>query len=147
MRHRNAGSKLGRKTDHRRALLRNLVTSLIQEERIVTTVPKAKAIRPLAERMITLGKTETLHARRLAAAYLMTPASVKKLFDTLSARFTQREGGYVRITHMGYRIGDGADMAMVELMGSELKEKAPDKKEKKKKKEEDKDKKEAAASS
>ena len=146
MRHRNAGWKLGRNTSHRRALLRNLVTSLIERERIVTTVPKAKALRPLAEKMITLGKTETLHARRQAAAYLMTPDSVKKLFDTLSARFTQRTGGYVRITHMGFRAGDGADMAMVELVGSELKEKAPDKKEKKKKKEIDKEK-EAAASS
>ena len=135
MRHRNAGWKLGRNTSHRRSLLRNLVTSLIERERIVTTVPKAKALRPLAEKMITLGKTETLHARRQAAAFLMTPASVKKLFDTLSARFTQRQGGYVRITHMGSRAGDGADLAMVELVGSELKEKAP---EKKKKKEEEK---------
>jgi large subunit ribosomal protein L17 len=134
MRHRNAGWKLGRNTSHRRALLRNLVTSLIERERIVTTVPKAKALRPLAEKMITLGKAESLHARRQAAAYLTSPASVKKLFETISARFGQREGGYVRIIHMGSRAGDGADMAMVELIGSELKEKAPDKKEKKKKK-------------
>ena len=132
MRHRNAGWKLGRKTDHRRALLRNLVTSLIERERIVTTVPKAKALRPLAEKMITLGKAESLHARRQAAAYLETPASVKKLFDTLAARFGSRAGGYVRITHMGFRKGDGADLAMVELIGSELKEKAPEKKKKKK---------------
>lgn len=130
MRHRNAGWKLGRNTSHRKALLRNLVTSLIERERIVTTVPKAKALRPLAEKMITLGKTETLHARRQAAAYLMSPASVKKLFDTISARFTQRAGGYVRITHLGFRVGDGADLAMVELVGSELKEKAPEKKKK-----------------
>ncbi len=132
MRHRNAGWKLGRKTDHRRALLRNLVTSLIERERIVTTVPKAKALRPLAEKMITLGKAESLHARRQAAAYLETPASVKKLFDTIAARFGSRNGGYVRITHMGFRKGDGADLAMVELVGSELKEKAPEKKKKKK---------------
>src|ERR1039458_2530267 len=124
MRHRNAGWKLGRNTSHRRALLRNLVTSLIERERIVTTAPKAKALRPLAEKIIPLVKTETLHARRQAAAYLMTPASVKKLFDTLSARFGQRQGGYVRITHLGFRAGDGADMAMIELVGSELKEKA-----------------------
>jgi len=135
MRHRNAGWKLGRNTSHRRSLLRNLVTSLIERERIITTVPKAKALRPLAEKMITLGKTETLHARRQAAAYLTTPASVQKLFDTISARFGQREGGYTRITHLGFRSGDGADMALIELIGSELKEKAP---EKKKKKEEEK---------
>ena len=90
MRHRNAGWKLGRKTDHRRALLRNLVTSLIEKERIVTTVPKAKALRPLAEKMITLGKAETLHARRQAAAYLKSPVSVKKLFETIAVRFGAR---------------------------------------------------------
>ena len=130
MRHLNAGWKLGRNTSHRRALLRNLVTSLIERERMVTTVAKAKALRPLAEKMITLGKAETLHARRQAAAFLETPASVKKAFDTLSARFMGRNGGYVRITHLGWRAGDGADMALVELVGSELKEKAPEKKKK-----------------
>lgn len=135
MRHRNAGVKLGRNTSHRRALLRNLVTSLIERERIVTTVPKAKALRPLAEKMITLGKAESLHARRQAAAYLMTPQSVKKLFETIATRFGSREGGYIRISHLGFRQGDGADMAMVELVGSELKEKAPEKKKKKEKEE------------
>ena len=133
MRHRNAGWKLGRNTSHRRALLRNLVTALVERERITTTVPKAKALRPLAEKMISLGKTETLHARRQAAAFLETPASVKKLFDSLSARFADRNGGYVRITHLGWRKGDGADMAMVELVGSELKEKTPEKKKKRQK--------------
>lgn len=133
MRHRNATWKLGRNTSHRRALLRNLVTSLIERERIVTTVPKAKALRPLAEKMITLGKAESLHARRQAAAYLMNPASVKKLFETIAARFGGRDGGYIRITHLGFRQGDGADMAMVELIGSELKEKTPEKKKKKEK--------------
>ncbi|OFW08249.1 MAG: 50S ribosomal protein L17 [Acidobacteria bacterium RIFCSPLOWO2_12_FULL_59_11] len=131
MRHLNAGRKLGRNPSHRRALLRNLVTALMERERITTTLPKAKALRPLAEKMITLGKTETLHARRQAAAFLETPDSVKKVFDTLSARFSDRNGGYVRITHLGWRIGDGADMALVELVGSELKEKAPQKKKKK----------------
>jgi large subunit ribosomal protein L17 len=139
MRHRNAGSKLGRNTSHRRALLRNLVTSLIERERIVTTVPKAKALRPLAEKMITLGKAESLHARRQAASYLQTPQSVKKLFETISTRFGSREGGYLRIIHLGFRQGDGADMAMVELLGSELKEKAPEKKKKKQKAEEPKE--------
>ncbi|MBI2818226.1 MAG: 50S ribosomal protein L17 [Acidobacteria bacterium] len=136
MRHRNAGVKLGRNTSHRKALLRNLVTSLIERERIVTTVAKAKALRPLAEKMITLGKTESLHARRQAASYLMTPASVKKLFESIATRFGAREGGYIRISHLGFRQGDGADMAMVELIGSELKEKAPEKKKKKQKAEE-----------
>lgn len=131
MRHLTAGRKLGRNPSHRRALLRNLVTALIERERITTTLPKAKALRPLAEKMITLGKTETLHARRQAAAFLETPDSVKKVFDTLSARFSDRNGGYVRITHLGWRVGDGADMALVELVGSELKEKAPQKKKKK----------------
>jgi len=131
MRHLNAGWKLGRNTSHRRALLRNLVTSLIVEERMVTTVAKAKALRPWAEKMITLGKAETLHARRQAGAFLKTPASIKKVFDTLSARFMGRSGGYVRITHLGWRVGDGAEMALVELVGSELKEKAPEKKKKK----------------
>jgi large subunit ribosomal protein L17 len=104
----------------RKALLRNLVTSVILEERVVTTVPKAKAVKPLVEKMITLGKTDTLHARRQAASYLMTPASVKKLFDTLGTRFGQRPGGYTRIVRIGPRKGDGAEQAMLELVGSEL---------------------------
>ena len=133
MRHLKAGWKLGRNTSHRRALLRNLVTSLLEKERILTTVVKAKALRPLAEKMITLGKAESLHARRQAAAFLNSPASVKKLFDSLSARFATQNGGYVRITRVGWRAGDGADMALVELVGSELKEKAPAKKKKKEK--------------
>ena len=126
MRHRRAGWKLGRNTSHRRALLRNLVTSLMEHERITTTVPKAKAMRPWAEKMITLGKAETLHARRQAAAFLLSPASVKKVFDTLAPRFSSRNGGYLRITRLGARSGDGAEMAKVELVGSELKEKAPE---------------------
>jgi large subunit ribosomal protein L17 len=105
----------------------------MERERIETTVAKAKALRPLAEKMITLGKAESLHARRQAAAFLQTPASVKKVFDSLSARFSGRTGGYVRITKLGWRSGDGAEMAMVELVGSELKEKAPEKKKKKEK--------------
>lgn len=119
MRHRVAGWKLGRNTSHRRALLRNLVTSLILEERIETTVPKAKAMRPHVERMITLGKRGDLAARRQAAAYLMTDAAVKKLFDTVSPRFGDREGGYLRIIHSGWRQGDGGQKALIELLGSE----------------------------
>jgi large subunit ribosomal protein L17 len=119
MRHKVAGWKLGRNTSHRRSLLRNLVTSLIVEERIETTVPKAKALRPLAEKMITLGKRGDLSARRQAGAYLMTKAAVNKLFDTVAPRFGDREGGYLRIVRAGWQKGDGADKAFVELLGSE----------------------------
>jgi large subunit ribosomal protein L17 len=119
MRHRKAGTKLGRNTSHRRALLRNLVTSLIMEERIQTTVPKAKAMRPLVERMITLGKRGDLNARRQAAGFLMTRESVDKLFGTVSPRMGDRSGGYLRILHAGWKKGDGAELAIIELMGSE----------------------------
>jgi len=100
-------------------LLRNLVTSLILEERIETTVPKAKAMRPRVEKMITLGKRGDLAARRQAHAYLMTSAAVDKLFDTIGPRFGDREGGYLRIVRIGWQKGDGADKAFVELLGSE----------------------------
>ncbi len=119
MRHRVAGWKLGRNTEHRRALLRNLVTSLIVEERIETTVPKAKAMRPHVEKMITLGKNGSVAARRQAAAYLMTSEAVDKLFDTISPRFGDREGGYLRIVRTGFRPGDGGEKAFIELLGSE----------------------------
>jgi large subunit ribosomal protein L17 len=119
MRHRRAGWKLGRNTEHRRALLRNLVTSLIVEERIETTVTKAKAMRAHVEKMITLGKRGDVAARRQAAAYLMTRDAVDKLFDTVSPRFGDRNGGYVRIIRGGFRKGDGGDIAFVELLGSE----------------------------
>ena len=119
MRHKVAGYKLGRTTSHRRALLRNLVTSLILEERIETTVPKAKAMRPVAEKMITLGKRGDLAARRQAHAYLMTSAAVDKLFETIGPRFGDREGGFLRIVRAGWQKGDGADKAFVELLGSE----------------------------
>ncbi|HEY1204026.1 MAG: 50S ribosomal protein L17 [Bryobacteraceae bacterium] len=120
MRHRVDGYKLGRSLAARRSLLRNLVTSVIEHERVITTVPKAKATKPLVERMITLAKKDTLAARRQAAAYLQTPAAVKKLFDTLGSRFGQRAGGYARIVRLGPRKGDGAEQAMLELVGSEL---------------------------
>jgi len=126
MRHRVGGYKLKRPVDSRNALLRNLATSVIVEERVVTTITKAKAVRPLVEKMITLGKQDTLHSRRQAAAVLRTPASVKKLFDTLGTRFGQRNGGYTRITHLGPRKGDGAEQALLELVGSELVKRAAD---------------------
>src|SRR5690349_8666032 len=119
MRHLKAGWKLGRNTSHRRALLRNLVTSLILEERIETTVVKAKAMRPHVEKMITLGKRGDLAARRQAASYLMTGDAVKKLFDTLAPRYGDRNGGYLRIVRSAWQKGDGADKAFIELLGSE----------------------------
>jgi len=120
MRHRVGGYKLKRPVDSRNALLRNLATSVILQERVITTVPKAKAVRPLVEKVITLAKRDTLHTRRQAAAVLKTPASVKKLFDSLGTRFGQRNGGYTRIVRLGPRKGDGAEQAMIELVGSEL---------------------------
>lgn len=120
MRHRVHGRKLGRPTPYRRALLRSLCTSLFEHERITTTVQKAKEVRPLAEKLITLGKRESLHARRQAAAFLLKAAVVQKLFDTIATRFADRNGGYTRIVKLGYREGDGADLAILELLGSEL---------------------------
>ena len=119
MRHKVAGYKLGRTTSHRRSLLRNMATSLIMEERIETTVPKAKALRPTVEKMITLGKRGDLAARRQATAYLMTDEAVHKLFDTIGPRFGDRNGGYTRIVRTAWQKGDGADKAFIELLGSE----------------------------
>ncbi len=126
MRHKVDGFKLGRNISARRSLLRGLVTAVIENERIVTTVPKAKAAKPLVEKMITLAKRDTLHARRQAAAFLQTPASVQKLFDKLGTRFSQRTGGYTRVVRLGWRKGDGAETAVLELVGSELVKRAAD---------------------
>jgi large subunit ribosomal protein L17 len=131
MRHLNSGSKLGRNPAHRRATLRNLVTNVIERERVTTTLTRAKAARPLLERMITLGKKDTLQTRRQAAAFLMTPAATQKLFRDIAPRFSDRSGGYTRIVAAGWRVGDGAKVAILELIGSELKKK--EKKEKAKK--------------
>ena len=123
MRHLISGHKLGRQPAHRRATLRNLVTNLIEKERIHTTLLRAKAARPLAERMITLGKRDSLHARRQAAGFLTTPDATKKLFSDLAPRFADRPGGYTRIVRVGWRIGDGAELAVLEFIGSDLKKK------------------------
>ena len=119
MRHKIAGRKLGRNPSHRRAMLRNLVTSFLQHERLVTTLPKAKELRPLAEKMITLGKRDTLHVRRQVSAYLLDDSTAKKVFDTIAPRFSDRPGGYSRIVRLGPRVGDGADVAVIELLGSD----------------------------
>ena len=119
MRHGKALRKLGRTTAHRMSLLRNLSTSFFDKERIRTTLPKAKELRPFAERLITLARRDTLHSRRLVARSIQDRAVVKKLFDTLGPRFAQRPGGYSRILKLGWREGDGAEMAILELLGSE----------------------------
>ncbi len=124
MRHRKGGFKLQRNPSARRALLRGLTTSLILHERIETTVTKAKAVRPTVEQVITLAKRDTLHARRQAAAYLFEPKAVKKLFDTIGPRFADRQGGYTRIMRLGTRSGDGAETAILELLGAQLEKKA-----------------------
>jgi len=130
MRHRVAHRKLGRTTPHRIALLRNLATALFEKERIRTTLPKAKELRPFAEKLVTLAKRETdrLHARRQAARDLQDPTVVKKLFDTIGARFATRPGGYTRILRLGPRKGDGAEMAYIELVGYEYKPAGKDEK-------------------
>ena len=127
MRHRNYGRKLSRNTEHRRALLRNLVTSLILTERIETTVAKAKAARPVVERMIALGKRGDLHSRRLAASYLLSPAALKLLFGDFAQRYADRKGGFTRIVRTGWRKGDGADLPVLELVGSEVLQKLAEK--------------------
>lgn len=116
MRHRNAGRKLGRTSSHRDAMLRNMVTSLLEQERIVTTVPKAKEARRVTEQMITLGKRGDLHARRQALAYIRSKDIVAKLFDEISTQYASRQGGYTRIIRTGTRAGDAAPMAIIELV-------------------------------
>ena len=116
MRHRKSGRKLGRRSEHRTAMLRNIVTSLLDMERIVTTVPKAKEVRRVAEQMITLGKRGDLHARRQAMAYIRSKEVVAKLFDQLSSQYADRQGGYTRIIRTGFRAGDAAPMAILELV-------------------------------
>ena len=120
MKHKVAGFKLKRNVAARNSLLRGLVTSVSESDFVITTVPKAKAVRPLVDKMITLAKEDTLHSRRQAAAFLRTPASVQKLFDKLGTKFGQRNGGYTRIVRLGWRKGDGAELAKLELVGTEL---------------------------
>lgn len=130
MRHLVKKKKLGRNTAQRRALLRSLVTSFLEKERIRTTLAKAKAAKPLAEKMITLAKKDTLHAKRQTLRFIYKKPVVKKLFEELGPRFSERPGGYTRIVKIGPRAGDGAEMAILELIGSEFEKKAKKKKEK-----------------
>jgi len=115
MRHLNAGRKLNRTSAHRKALFRNLVTSLLEHEHVRTTDAKAKELRGVADRMITLGKRGTLHARRQALAFIRSETVVKKLFDEVAARFKDRPGGYTRVVKLGHRHGDAAPMSIIEL--------------------------------
>ena len=125
MRHLNGYRKLGRDSSHRRAMLRNMATSLVLHERIETTVPKAKELRGIVDRMITLGKRGDLHARRMAASYLFDDEAVSKVFGDLADRFRTRPGGYTRILKKGFRFGDGADIALLELVDFQVKGSSP----------------------
>ena len=116
MRHKHGYNKLGRDSAHRRAMLRNMATSLINEGRITTTLPKAKELRSVVEKMVTLGKKGSLHNRRQAASYLFDKKSVHVLFEELAPRFKERPGGYTRILRRGIRFGDGAKMATIEFV-------------------------------
>lgn len=126
MRHRHGGRKLNRTSSHRRAMFRNMATSLLKHEQIRTTLPKAKALRGVVERMITLGKRGDLHARRQALGYLNDETVVRKLFDTLGPRYTERPGGYTRVLKAGFRYGDSAPMAVIELVDRDGAEKGKD---------------------
>ena len=120
MRHNNAGRRLGRTTSHRVAMFRNMVTSLLNHEKITTTDAKAKEIRSVAEKMITLGKRGDLHAMRLAASYIREKSVVNKLFTTIAPRYKDRSGGYTRIIKLGIRQGDNAAISLIELVEEEM---------------------------
>jgi len=119
MRHLKSGRQLSRNSSHRWALMRNLITALLREEKIKTTDPKAKELRRWVDRVITLGKRGDLHARRQAAAIIFDKTVVQKLFDTIGPRFKDRPGGFTRIIKLGIRHGDAAQMALIELVGGE----------------------------
>lgn len=126
MRHKLSGRKLQRKTGHRKALLRNMAASLIKHEQITTTAPKAKELRPYVEKLITLAKRGGLSNRRLAQSRLLDETQLKKLFDTLADRYSDREGGYTRIVKAGIRASDAAPMAVIELVDRDIDAKGQD---------------------
>src|SRR3546814_7623429 len=119
MRHGNSGRKLHRTASHRQAMFKNMAAALIKHEQIVTTLPKAKELRPVVEKMITLAKRGDLHARRLAFARLRDEAMTRKLFEVLADRYRERQGGYTRVLKAGFRYGDAAPMAVIELRSEE----------------------------
>ena len=125
MRHGMVNRKLGRTSSHRNAMFRNQLASLIDKERIITTLPKAKELRPQIERLITLGKNDSVHARRQAERVVGDDAIVGKLFDTIGPRFAERPGGYTRIIKLGARRGDAAEMAILEFVGYEIAKEEP----------------------
>src|ERR671922_1399711 len=131
MRHNRAGRRLGRTTSHRIAMFRNMVTSFLNHEKITTTDAKAKELRSIAEKMITLGKRGDLHAMRQAAAYIRDKKVVTKLFSTIAPRFKERDGGYTRIVKLGIRPGDNAPLSVIELVEEQMEQKAPKQKPKK----------------
>jgi large subunit ribosomal protein L17 len=133
MRHRKAGRKLGRTSSHRKAMMRNLVTSLLNHEKIITTDAKAKELRSVADKMITLGKRGSLHARRQALSFIRDRKVTDKVFGELSPRYSEREGGYTRIIKTGNRIGDNAPLSIIELIPEVKKETKKPKKAVKKK--------------
>ena len=120
MRHRQSGRKLNRTSSHRKALFKNMSQALIKHEQIVTTLPKAKELRPVVEKLITLGKLGSLHARRMAFNKLRDKDMVNKLFDTIAKRYAERNGGYTRILKAGFRYGDSAPMAVIELVDRDI---------------------------
>ena len=121
MRHKKAGRKLGRTSSHRKAMMRNLVTSLLELEKVTTTDAKAKELRGVADKMITLGKRGTLHARRQALSFIRDNSVTQKEFEELSTRYNERAGGYTRIIKIGNRVGDNAPVSVIELMPDEKK--------------------------
>jgi large subunit ribosomal protein L17 len=126
VRHGNAHRKLGRRSDHRQAMFANMAASLIKHEQIVTTLPKAKDLRPIVEKLVTLGKRGDLHARRQAISQIRDIAMVRKLFDVIGPRYQSRNGGYTRILKAGYRYGDSAPVAVIEFVDRDLEAKGKD---------------------
>ena len=120
MRHQNSGRKLNRTASHRKAMFANMAASLIEHEQIVTTLPKAKEIRPIVEKLVTLGKRGDLHARRPAISQIRDVAVVAKLFDAIATRYANRNGGYLRIMKAGYRYGDNAALAVIEFVDRDV---------------------------
>lgn len=126
MRHRNQGRKLGKKTQHRNAMFANMAAALIKHEQIKTTLPKAKELRPVVEKLVTLSRRNNLHARRLALSQIRDETQVKKLFEVIGPRYASRPGGYTRVLKAGFRHGDNAPMAFIEFVDRDVEAKGKD---------------------